>query len=145
MPATDYPEAATIDFVKNGQGYICSGTIIAPQVVLTAGHCVVGGATAFLVHAGNNVTLSVTASAMDYTETAESVNFTQHDVALVFLTDPITLPRYPAIASSPVAGGTTLMNVGRIQNGVQTSSLLRSRNGRWTSRPRRPSTIARRA
>src|SRR5262249_17521993 len=128
VPASDYPEAATIDFVKNGTGYICSGTIIAPKVVLTAGHCVVGGATSFLVHAGNNVTLTTSSAALDYTETQDVVNFSQHDVALVFLTDPITLPRYPSIASSPVANGAQLTNVGRINNGVQTDSLFEGGN-----------------
>lgn len=36
MPATTYAEAALI----NAPGFICSGSVIAPKVVLTAGHCV---------------------------------------------------------------------------------------------------------
>src|SRR5690349_15848653 len=43
VPATDYPEAAllNIDVPANGGSYsACSATVIAPRVVLTAGHCV---------------------------------------------------------------------------------------------------------
>src|SRR4051812_49306574 len=39
--ASAYPEAILLDLYKGGQlqGY-CSASLIAPQVVLTAGHCV---------------------------------------------------------------------------------------------------------
>src|SRR5580704_14466684 len=41
--ATAYPEAALVDAFVDGQvGAYCSGALVAPSVVLTAGHCVKG-------------------------------------------------------------------------------------------------------
>ena len=39
--ASSYVEAALVD----GPGFYCSGAVIAPKVVLTAGHCVVGASS----------------------------------------------------------------------------------------------------
>jgi len=37
------PHVGTLLFVQNGQGFFsCTGTLIAPRVLLTAGHCVAG-------------------------------------------------------------------------------------------------------
>src|SRR5262245_58033749 len=42
-PASDYHEAALVNMLKGGKrAAACSGSIIAPNVVLTAGHCVHG-------------------------------------------------------------------------------------------------------
>src|SRR5689334_21382025 len=41
--ASSYTEAVLIDMYRNGQiAASCSGSVVAPQVVLTAGHCVDG-------------------------------------------------------------------------------------------------------
>lgn len=39
----DHPHVGTLLFVQNGEGYYsCTGTMISPTVMLTAGHCVKG-------------------------------------------------------------------------------------------------------
>ena len=39
----DHPHVGTLLFVQNGDGYFsCSGTLISPTKMLTAGHCVEG-------------------------------------------------------------------------------------------------------
>ncbi len=37
---TDFPALAYIEGVQATSGYACTGTVVAPRVVLTAGHCV---------------------------------------------------------------------------------------------------------
>ena len=39
MSAIDYPYAARVDYAGGGGVYSCSGTVIAPRVILTAAHC----------------------------------------------------------------------------------------------------------
>src|SRR5690242_21143244 len=40
-PAGDYPESVLVNMLRGGKvAAACSGSLIAPRVVLTAGHCV---------------------------------------------------------------------------------------------------------
>ena len=36
----EYPALAYIEGVQATAGYACTGTVVAPRVILTAGHCV---------------------------------------------------------------------------------------------------------
>ena len=69
--ATGYPEAALIDM----NGSACSGALIAPKVVLTAGHCTAGYSTfnVTLPFAGGQKA-SGTGKVMDYNNSSQYVD-----------------------------------------------------------------------
>src|SRR5688572_20386990 len=83
-PATAYPEAALVDMYRNGRmGSICSGAVIAPRVVLTAGHCV-AGFTSWRIKtpfAGNQSADSSGGETYDWRDTgSQNVNPNWHDI-----------------------------------------------------------------
>lgn len=121
--ASAYPEAAylNIDLTTSG-GYACSGVLIAPKVVLTAGHCV-DTHSKWEVYVGGAYRLSTDAVTYDWNENgAEQVNPAHHDLGLVFLCDAIKLASYPTISKVSAASGAKAINVGRVLNGVVKSS-----------------------
>lgn len=119
-----YPEAALLNMTSTaGLGYACSATLIAPKVVLTAGHCVDGMAS-WQVYVGTNLRTSTHGETYDWAENgASTVNPAHHDIGLVYLDQAITLASYPTLATAKVANGTSALNVGRILNGTLTNSL----------------------
>lgn len=119
QPANSYTEAALI----NMPGYICSGSIIAPRVALTAGHCVTGNSFTVVAPYANQ-SATGTKKWTEYIQTGQYVNPNRNDVAVIILDKPIQLPWYPPLASSPVAVGTKAVNVGRIRNNQASNSGL---------------------
>jgi hypothetical protein len=131
--ARTYESAALIDIEVNGTvRSICSGSLIAPRIVLTAGHCVAGDATAFrvLLPYSNNqrVRSSRGGIVYDYVDTGHNVNPNQRDVGLIILDQPATLRQFPRLARTPVDEATGVVKVGRIDNGrASYTSLFASR------------------
>jgi hypothetical protein len=120
-PATAYTEAALI----NTDTFICSGAVIAPRIVLTAGHCVVDAAAWTVVAPyASKQSATGTHAWTDYVATGESVNPGTLDVAVIILDEAITLSSYPKLASAASAAGTQAINVGRIRNGQASFSAL---------------------
>jgi MYXO-CTERM domain-containing protein len=120
--ASGYEEAALVDMYQNGQlTAACSGSIIAPRVVLTAGHCV-DGFTSWGITApySNRQTANASSGATyDWMENgATTVNPNHHDIGLIFLDTPITLSSFPKLAKSRLADNSNVVNIGRINNGT---------------------------
>jgi len=125
--ANSYPEAAYLNIdLSTAGGYACSGTLIAPRVVLTAGHCV-DGHTNFEVYAGGAYRQSTSSAVYDWNENGvETVNHAHHDIGLVFLSEPVTLTTYPTLTKTKLPDKTKVTNVGRVLNGVVRSGVYQA-------------------
>jgi hypothetical protein len=125
--AVAYPESALLDLYVGGSlSQACSGALVAPQVVLTAGHCVVGvdAWVVSLPYAHAQRAHASWGEVYDYQELGEEVNPQAHDVGLVFLDVPLYLQQWPVIATAPLSDGSEVVNIGRILDGQYSTTAL---------------------
>jgi V8-like Glu-specific endopeptidase len=120
-----YPSAALLNMrTAAGASYACTAVVIAPKVVLTAGHCV-DGMVSWQVTANGSLRTSTKGETYDWKENgASTVNPLHHDLGLVYLTDPIVLASYPTLAVQAAPVGSAAVDVGRIRNGAVTNEIF---------------------
>jgi S1-C subfamily serine protease len=127
------PLAASSLMVLNSKGGICSGLVIAPDVVLTAGHCVAGGLE-IRVHYRDGeqaelLTPSTIAVHPEYRANAAAKRERSVDMALIRLEAPLTgFGNAPLATRQPRLGETvTVAGFGTTREGdARSTGTLRS-------------------
>ena len=123
--ADAYPESVIVNLrISGNPAGECSGSVISPYVVLTAGHCIRGYSewSVRAPYAGNQ-TINVTGRAVfDYL--TNGFDSQHHDVGVLFLSTPIRLAQYPAISKYTLPANTNVVSIGNVLNGTPSTTDL---------------------
>jgi hypothetical protein len=92
----------------------CSGTLIAKNLVLTAGHCAAGAAKWKIDSRGANTTAEATHAVSPWKAFGSDLSHPDHsDIAVLLLDTPIELDAYPKVADSMLADGAKAVRFSR--------------------------------
>lgn len=128
--AVEYAEAVHVNRIDEyGPAGGCSGVLVAPRIVLTAGHCIAGSRAwgIYAPFAGGHGQISNHAEMFDwydYEAAGETYPTHLHDIGIIVLDDPIELATYPVLASEPAEHGSWATIVGRVKNGFNSPDWL---------------------
>lgn len=119
--APGLPEAVLLEVAADGMSGDCTGAVVSPHVVLTAGHCIDNFTqwTAIAPYAGGQAASSTRAIVYDY-DAGTDAHPGVHDLGLVLLDAPIELEAYPTLASEDHVGRDAQF-VGRVQEDGEAS------------------------
>jgi hypothetical protein len=120
--AAGYPEAALVDAFMGANQVRCSGIVISPHVVVTSAICLwrFGPWRVTVPFAGGQSVVATGGAVYDFSP----INPRPHNLGVVFLPTPITLPAYPRLAAAPVADGTQVVRLGRSRDDVTSDVAL---------------------
>lgn len=110
MPGS-IPSLVEIGYPSSAGARLCSGTVVAPNVVLTAAHCADGSAASYAVVTQTelqNIGVSAVITAPGYDASADYVN----DAALLVLTSPTLSPSIPLATVEPASGASAIYGWG---------------------------------
>jgi hypothetical protein len=128
LPADRHPEAVIIDGQhRDGSPLACSGALIAPRVVLTAGRCVrdVGTWDVRAPLAGGMAAYGRGAEWIDVgSGQGGQQGGSAGGLGLIYLDRPIWLRGYPTLATWPLQEGASVVTVGRTSDGQTSYSTM---------------------
>jgi secreted trypsin-like serine protease len=111
----EFPSLAYIEGVQATAGYACTGTVVAPRVILTAGHCVEDIESSSIVEPGeiavatgvSNLTKIPHANVSEVVQVLAYPNFDptklQGDAGLLILAAPVAAPPIPLATTADAA------------------------------------------
>lgn len=117
--ATGHPEVVTIQVEHGEEGAACVGTLIAPRVVLTAGHCIAPGAA---ITAGG---IPAVAAASQAPQRPSWLDWESPDIGVVILARPLEVGAVGVVSLATPGERSPVIVYGRTAGGLTTDTIRR--------------------
>jgi hypothetical protein len=122
VKAVNYPFAVTVDGfdAKGAPVSLCSGALLAPSLVLTAGQCAKAASWRVTApYAGGQTAVATMSSQGDWAGVpAGEFLPSKSDTGFLMLEKPIELDQYPALADASTCMGCEVVHIGRVSHAV---------------------------